>query len=97
MKYRAGQRPPSLVFPSSMRISETMRLSDRGDPVLGQWEAHEHQIVIRRDTLQDLASYVGTLLHEIGHVLSGTTDATLDFENELSRLLGIQRPKPRDK
>lgn len=72
-----------------VQISETMRLSDRGDPVLGLWDAHEHRIVIRRDTLQDLSSYAGTLLHEIGHMLSGTTDGTLDFETELSRLLGL--------
>jgi hypothetical protein len=70
-------------------ISETMRLSERGDPVLGVWESPERRIVIRRDTLKDLGSYAGTLLHEIGHMLSGTVDGTLEFENELSRLLGI--------
>jgi hypothetical protein len=70
-------------------ISETMRLSDAGDPVLGVWEGTEQQIVIRRDQLTGLASYAGTLLHEIGHMLSGTQDGTLDFETELSRLLGI--------
>lgn len=76
-----------------VRISGTMRLSERGDPVLGVWEAHQSQIVIRRDTLKDLASYAGTLLHEIGHMLSGTMDGTLDFENELSRLLGVTAAK----
>lgn len=70
-------------------ISETMRLSDVGDPVLGVWEGAEQRIVIRRDQLTQLASYAGTLLHEIGHMLSGTLDGTLDFESELSRLLGI--------
>jgi hypothetical protein len=70
-------------------ISETMRLSERGDPVLGVWESLERRIVIRRDTLGNLASYAGTLLHEIGHMLTGTIDGTLDFENELSRLLGM--------
>jgi hypothetical protein len=70
-------------------ISETMRLSQVGDPVLGVWEAADHRIVIRRDQLNDLARYAGTLLHEIGHMVSGTSDGTLDFENELSRLLGM--------
>jgi hypothetical protein len=70
-------------------ISETMRLSEAGDPVLGVWEAAEHRIVIRRDQLGGLATYAGTLLHEIGHMVSGTTDGTLDFETELSRLLGV--------
>lgn len=70
-------------------ISETMRLSDVGDPVLGVWEAAQHRIVIRRDQLRDLTHFAGTLLHEIGHMVSGTQDGTLDFETELSRLLGL--------
>jgi hypothetical protein len=74
---------------SIVLISETMRLSEAGDPVLGVWEAAEHRIVIRRDQLKELATYAGTLLHEIGHMVSGTLDGTLDFETELSRLLGI--------
>ena len=36
-----------------------------------------------------IASYAGTLLHEIGHMASGTTDGTLEFESALSRLLGL--------
>jgi hypothetical protein len=73
----------------SVLISETMRLSEAGDPVLGVWEAAEHRIVIRRDQLNGLATYAGTLLHEIGHMVSGTHDGTLEFETELSLLLGI--------
>ena len=74
---------------TAVLISETMRLSDAGDPVLGIWEAAERRIVIRRDQLASLSRYAGTLLHEISHMTSGTTDGTLDFESELSRLLGI--------
>jgi hypothetical protein len=70
-------------------ISETMRLNEAGDPVLGVWEAGEQRIVIRRDQLRGLASYAGTLLHEIGHMTSGTPDGSLEFESELSRLLGL--------
>jgi hypothetical protein len=70
-------------------ISETMRLNETGNPVLGLWEYAERRIVIRRDQLAALARYAGTLLHEIGHMTSGTTDGTLDFEDELSRLLGV--------
>ena len=66
-----------------------MRLSEAGDPVLGVWEGAEQRIVIRRDQLSGLARYAGTLLHEIGHMTSGTLDGTLDFESELSHLLGI--------
>jgi hypothetical protein len=70
-------------------ISETMRLNDTGDPVLGIWESSEQRIVVRRDQVADLARYAGTLLHETGHMTSGTTDGTLEFESELSRLLGM--------
>jgi len=70
-------------------VSETMRLNETGNPVLGVWEAGERRIVIRRDQLSGLASYSGTLLHEIGHMISGTQDGSLDFESELSRLLGL--------
>jgi hypothetical protein len=69
-------------------ISETMRLNDAGSPVLGIWESPERRIVIRRDQLSGIVSYAGTLLHEIGHMVSGTTDGTLDFEQVLSELLG---------
>jgi hypothetical protein len=72
-----------------VRISETMRLNETGDPVQGVWEPVERRIVIRRDTLRDLGTYAGTLLHEVGHMGSGTYDGTLDFECELTRLLGL--------
>jgi hypothetical protein len=73
----------------SVEISETMRLSDTGDPVLGLWDAAQRRIIIRRDRLSSVADFAGTLLHEIGHMTSGTADGTLDFEQELSRLLGL--------
>ena len=69
-------------------ISETMRLDDVGDPVLGVWESADRRIVIRRDQLSGIASYAGTLLHEIGHMASGASDGTLEFEQVLSELLG---------
>ena len=71
-----------------MLISETMRLNDAGSPVLGIWESAERRVVIRRDQLSGIASYAGTLLHEIGHMVSGSSDGTLDFEVVLSELLG---------
>jgi hypothetical protein len=44
--------------------------------------------VIRRDQLSGTASYAGTLLHEIGHMVSDATDGTMEFEQVLSELLG---------
>jgi hypothetical protein len=69
-------------------ISETMRLNDTGFPVLGVWEPQHRRIVIRRDQLADLATYAGTLLHEVVHQRSNTGDATLEFEQHLTGLLG---------
>src|SRR5262249_3342948 len=69
-------------------ISETMRLNDTGYPILGGWEPQDRRIVIRRDQLGSLPTYAGTLLHEIGHLRSGTADGTLEFEHELTDLLG---------
>ena len=51
-------------------------------------ESAERRVVIRRDQLSGIASYAGTLLHEIGHMVSGSSDGTLDFEQVLSELLG---------
>jgi hypothetical protein len=73
----------------AVMIPETMRLSETGNPVLGIWERAERRIVVRRDQLTSLTDYAGTLLHEIGHMTSGTIDGSLDFETELSRLLGV--------
>lgn len=70
-------------------ISETMRLNDSGYPVLGVWEPGERHIVIRRDQLAHLKQYAATLLHEIGHFRSDTQDGTLEFEQELTQLLGV--------
>jgi hypothetical protein len=69
-----------------------MRLNDTGSPVLGVWESAERRIVIRRDQLSGIASYAGTLLDEIGHMVSGTSDGTLDIEQVLpSCLAGWQQ------
>jgi hypothetical protein len=69
-------------------VSQTMRMSPRGDMVLGMWDPAGQRIIIRRDQLRTLAAFAGTLLHELGHATSGTTDGTMEFEDELTRLLG---------
>jgi hypothetical protein len=73
----------------SVLISETMRLGDEGGQVLGVFESDEERIVIRRDQLATAADFCGTLLHELEHAASGADDATLEFEEALSRRLGI--------
>jgi hypothetical protein len=69
-------------------VSQTMRLSEAGDMVLGTWEDTEGRIVVRRSELATVNQYAGTLLHEFTHAKSGHEDRTLEFESELSAVLG---------
>lgn len=70
-------------------ISETMRLETMGySEASGLWEAHNQRIIIKRDQLKSLKLYSGTLLHEIAHAISGASDVSRDFENELTRIMG---------
>ena len=71
-----------------IRISETMRIDQHGNEVLGVWELQEQRIVIRRDQLRDVASYAGTLLHEATHALTGADDGSFEFEQGLTHNLG---------
>jgi hypothetical protein len=67
-------------------ISETMRL-DRDDTD-GVWDPDLGSIVIKRDQLRSTRAYAATLLHEIAHAMTGTIDATREFENVLTGYLG---------
>lgn len=72
-------------------ISETME-SDPYTfrPAAGLWRSGEKQIIIKRNVLTEGKSrFIGVLLHELAHAISGATDATRAFESELTRLLGI--------
>lgn len=72
-------------------ISETME-SDPYTfrPAAGLWRSSEKQIIIKRNVLTEgKARFIGVLLHELAHAISGATDATRAFESELTRLLGI--------
>lgn len=70
-------------------ISETMRLESQGyDEAAGVWEGENRRIIIKRNQLKNLVFFAGTLLHETAHALSGAEDITIEFENELTNLLG---------
>ena len=73
-----------------IKISETMRKElvsfiERN----GVWEESTGRIIIKRSQLKRIEDYAGTLLHEVAHAISGTTDVSREFEDELTRLLGI--------
>lgn len=81
-----GGRPAKV---KKILISETMRSEAHGyAEACGVWEEHEKRIVIRRDQLRDIVSFAGTLLHEAAHAISGASDITIEFENELTHFLG---------
>ena len=67
-------------------ISETLRLTR--DDTNGVWDPKLGAIVIKREMLRSLLDYAGTLLHEIAHALTGTVDATREFEWVLTDYLG---------
>ncbi len=78
----------------SVRISETIRAesdSSSGRLVLhdafGCWSSLDG-IIVKRSQLASLSDYAAILLHEAAHASSGATDATRDFENELTKYLG---------
>lgn len=72
-----------------IKISETMRLENHGyKEAVGLWEEHSGRIIIKRAQLKSIESYAGTLLHEVAHTISGATDITSKFEEELTSLLG---------
>ena len=67
-------------------ISETMRITR--DDTEGVWDPELGAIVIKRDQLRSLPAFAGTLLHEVAHAMTGTLDATRDFEMVLTDYLG---------
>jgi hypothetical protein len=72
-----------------IRVSKTMRLeSFSANEAVGVWEENELRIVIKRDQLARADLFLGTLLHEIGHALSGAPDVDEEFEHGLTQLLG---------
>lgn len=80
--------PPGNV--KKITISETMRMETTGyGEAAGLWEEAEERIIIKRTQLRSLKEYAGTLLHEIAHARSGTTDISREFEDELTSLLGL--------
>jgi len=73
---------------SQVLISETMRVDRGGYEFTGLWRPEDRSIVIKRNQLRTLRQYAGSLLHELTHGATGTTDRTLEFEDALTRVLG---------
>lgn len=72
-----------------IRISETIRLTARGEMAKGVWEGPKDRIIILRSQLRDLEPFASTLLHELAHPRSGgALDLTQPFEDALCEILG---------
>jgi hypothetical protein len=54
----------------------------------GIWEASFGRVIIKRDQLQEVQAYAGTLLHEVAHAVSGANDLSEEFDGALTQLLG---------
>jgi len=68
-----------------VKISETM-IKEPGSFIEaeGLWEPKTNTIIIKRNQLQSIEKYAGTLLHEVVHAIGGAKDVTRDFEDELT-------------
>lgn len=71
-----------------IRISQNIRPDAYGFQAAGLWSPDQGHIVIRRDQLQSLSAYAGTLLHEATHAATGHSDVSRDFEISLTHYLG---------
>ena len=70
-------------------VSATLHLTPDGtETAHGLWEPAQRRIVIHRACLRSAELFVATLLHEIGHAVTGATDLTAAFEDGLTDLLG---------
>lgn len=68
-------------------ISETIRISEFGTETHGVYERENNQIIIKRDIIAT-DKFLGTLIHEFAHYISGAPDNTREFETCLTNLLG---------
>jgi len=55
----------------------------------GIWESSTGRIIIKRNQLRSIEAYSSTLIHEIAHATSGAGYISREFEQELTKLLGI--------
>ena len=70
-----------------IRVSEELRATD-DDDTMGVHQGGEKRIVLRRSTLNDSETFIGTLLHELAHTRTPYPDQTRQFENVLTGFLG---------
>ena len=70
-------------------IVDNIYKSEYLSETVGLWDPEENRILIKRDQLKSIKAYAGTLLHECAHAISKASDVSRDFEEELTKIIGI--------
>ncbi len=83
----AGGRPSHV---KDVIVSKSIRPRRYGfTEVVGLWVRENGLIVVKRSELGSTARFASTVLHELGHARSGADHGSINFEDELSNLLGL--------
>lgn len=72
-----------------IKISETIKVDSFGGETLGLCIESENKIIIKRKALSSKEQFLGVLTHEFAHYHSHFSDNTREFENVLTKLLGL--------
>ena len=70
-----------------VKISRTIRVDGSGQESTGVYD--NGTIIVKRSVLNNLSEFLGVLIHEFAHYNSGASDNTREFENVLTRMLGL--------
>lgn len=80
--------PDAAEYYSSIKLVETIEYKDKSKFTLGAFEPSTKTIYITRVSLESVESFCKVLLHELAHGKSNNADGTIEFEVDLSDLLG---------
>lgn len=71
-----------------IRISTCLQPELYADTYAGIWDQEEQIVVIRRDMLADVSTYLGVLAHELVHADTDLPDVCRAFETVLTKWIG---------
>ena len=71
-----------------IQLAELISFDDRVSCVYGVFRPMHNDIIISRHLLNRPEAFLATLCHELAHAISNADDATREFEEELSNMLG---------
>lgn len=80
--------PGASRYYSSIKLVETIDYTDKRRFTLGAFEPRTKTIYITRVSLESVESFCKVLLHELAHGKSNNADGSIEFETDLSDLLG---------